>query len=68
MSIWKFIADAKDLTCAVALDVVSLGGTWLVNGQSKTGEFIDNKAREGEADPELVAQLIALALKKEQGK
>jgi len=46
MNLWRSLRITKDLACAVTLDVISMGGIWLVNGQSKTGETIEDLERE----------------------
>lgn len=44
MSFWQTIATAKDLLCAIAQDILSMGGFWVVDGQTKTGQLIEELA------------------------
>ena len=48
MGLFSSLKKTKDISCAICLDVLSMGGFWVVNGQTKTGEVLDALAEEEE--------------------
>lgn len=46
MGLFSFLKKTKDISGAICLDVLSMGGFWVVNGQTKTGEVLDSLAEE----------------------
>ena len=51
MNLINKICRTRDLLCAVAQDILSMGGFWVVNGQSKTGELLDEWQIEEQLEP-----------------
>lgn len=62
--ITKLLCRTKDALIAVAQDVLSVGGFWVVDGQTKTGKLIEDWHAEDQARRDL-EQLLEIVGAKE---
>lgn len=51
MGVFSKICRGRDLMLAVTQDIISMGGYWIVNGQTKTGELLDAWRLEEQLEP-----------------